>query len=221
MNIENIINHTFVPLEPSEHIEVALRKLQTVGYAELPVVENGKFLGNISKELISKQSGDSTIESLKDEFDVSRYISLPIHWFEILKAFDRPQGSYLTVLDENKNYAGIIEVNAFLALLARKSSFRMPGTVMVLEVNTYDYMLSRIAQIVEAQNAKIVCLNIETSEQSPFVQIHLKLNSMEIIGISRELERYGFRVLETFQEKSKFSDDLLDNYNALMKYLEV
>ena len=92
---------------------------------------------------------------------------------------------------------------------------------MVLEIRVYDYMLSRIAQITEERNVKIMCLNVESEKELPYIKLHLKLNTHEIEGISREFERFGFHILETYRDNSPFQEDIMDNYDALMKYLSV
>jgi hypothetical protein len=221
MKLESVLNNQITPLHPEDRVSAAVEAMQKAGLIEFPVVNDGTFVGIVSQKMISGQNDKMCIKDLINQLDNSHYIPLHSHWFDVLKEFDRPEGSCLVVLDDNMSYLGIIDEYSFFQSIVGKSSFRLPGSVLILEVNTHDYMLSRIAQIVEAQNAKIICLDVETNEQSPFIRIHIKLNTLEITGISRELERYGYRILESYQKRSKFSDDLLDNYNALMKYLEV
>ena len=220
MNTTHLIDNDIVPIRLRETIEYAENQMSKYSVLSLPVLENDRFLGFISRNNLLSKDRLVSIEQLKDSLNPLTFVDIHTHWFDILKEMKRFQGSSLAVLESEK-YLGVITAKSLLRALADNTSIQMPGTIMVLKIKVYDYMLSRIAQITEERNVKIMCLNVESEEELPYIKLHLKLNTHEIEGISREFERFGFHIVETHQENSAFQEDIMDNYDALMKYLSV
>ncbi len=187
---------------------------------DLPVLDGDRFVGFISHQDLLDVEDAEQIGSLRAKIKPLPTVSFSTHWYDLLREMKKNQQGILAVV-EGEKYIGLINAKSLINALGNNSSIQMPGTIIVLEIKAYDYMLSRIAQITEERNVKIMCLNVESIEESPFMKLHLKLNTHEIEGISRELERYGFHILETHQENSAYQEDIMENYDALMKYLGV
>ena len=220
MDTRLLIDKDILPIRITDTVEYAENQMDKYSAVSLPVLEEDSFLGCISQESLLSKERLFSIEQLKDSIIPLPFVDIHTHWFDIIKEMRRFQGSSLAVLASEK-YVGLITSKSLLRALAENTSIQMPGTIMVLEIRVYDYMLSRIAQITEERNVKIMCLNVESEKELPYIKLHLKLNTHEIEGISREFERFGFHILETYRDNSPFQEDIMDNYDALMKYLSV
>ncbi len=220
MDISLLIDKNILPVRLKDNIKYVEEQIVKCSVLDLPVVENSQFLGFVSRNCLSNIDGSLSVEHLRDCINPSPFVEVHTHWFDILKEMKRYQFNSLAVLESGK-YLGVITGKSLIRALGNSTSIQMPGTIMVLKINTYDYVLSRLAQITEERNVKIMCLNVELEEESASMKLHLKLNTHEIEGIGREFERFGFHILETYQENSAFQEDIMENYDALMKYLNV
>lgn len=96
-----------------------------------------------------------------------------------------------------------------------------PGAIIILEINQNDYVLSEIAQIVESQDAKILNLFVENSNNTTKADVILKINTYEIQSLIQTFNRYNYIIKATYTENEKMYDDLRDRYDSLMKYLSI
>jgi hypothetical protein len=93
------------------------------------------------------------------------------------------------------------------------------GGIIVLEVNSIDYSMAQIAQIVESNNAKILSSYIMSSVDSTKLEVTLKINQVELSRIIRTFERYDYIIKESYQ-KSEGDEDIQNRYDALMNFLK-
>jgi len=220
MKMKQLLDRNIVPVRLNDQLEEVENLMFKLMVSSLPVVDNEGFLGFVLRESLFHKEGSLRIEQVKESFYPSAFIDINSHWFDVLKEISRHKLNALALLD-GERYVGVITSKSLLQVFAKNSSVQMPGTIMVLEISVYDYMLSRIAQITEERNVKIMYLNVEYIEKSSFLRVHLKLNTHEVEWISREFERYGFHILKIYHNNSAFQEDIMDNYDALMKYLNV
>jgi hypothetical protein len=95
-----------------------------------------------------------------------------------------------------------------------------PGGVIVLEMSQNDYDLSEIARIVESNDAKVLSLFISTHVDSTRLEVVLKLNRTDLGGVLQTFDRYGYFVKASFGDEEDH-DDLKENYDSLMNYLNL
>jgi hypothetical protein len=122
-------------------------------------------------------------------------------------------------LDENEKYLGCTSVYHLLTVIANTGSIKETGGIIVLEVNSIDYSMAQIAQIVESNNAKILSSYIMSSVDSTKLEVTLKINQVELSRIIRTFERYDYIIKESYQ-KSEGDEDIQNRYDALMNFLK-
>ena len=148
------------------------------------------------------------------------YVNENQHLFEVIKTAATLKLSLIPVIDDNEKYIGAITAEGLVKYLASTSSINEPGGVLVLEVNTKDYVLSEISRIVESNDTKILAVYVSTHKDSTKMEVTLKLNSNDLKTMIATFERFDYNVMASFQE-SEFFDNLKDNYDSLMKYLDI
>ena len=190
-------------------------------FSYFPVIENNKYLG-----LKSRQALMSDYISVNDLFfDLSSsdiFIYFDSQIYDIIDTFVSNNCTLLPVLDENDNYLGCISSDSLLGALANTITYKIPGSILTLEVSVNDYSMSEISGIIEAEKTSIVGLIINTAEpEAKTIDIVLKLNDKNIDRVLASFERFNYTVKSYHSVESNNHDKLRDHYEALMHYLNV
>jgi len=103
--------------------------------------------------------------------------------------------------------------------LSQFSSINQPGGIIVLEMNLHDYSLGHIAQLIEENDTQILSSYIYSIPNSTLIELHLKLNRMDLNPVIQTLERFDYTIkIRIFEESNS---DLDDRYESFMKYLSI
>jgi predicted transcriptional regulator len=148
------------------------------------------------------------------------YVNENSHIFEVLSKMSDDRLSVIPILDEHENYVGCASIYEVMTQLAKTGSFKEIGGIIVLEINSLEYSMAQIAQIVESNNARILSAYILSNEASSNIEVTLKINQLDLTRIIRTFERYDYTVKTTFQ-KGFGDDDLQTRYDSLMNYLKL
>jgi hypothetical protein len=114
----------------------------------------------------------------------------------------------------------VISSQDLLQLLAQSTGVKEIGSVLVLEMDANNYVLSQIAQIVESNQAKILNLFINAEPDSTKIQVSLRINQQNLSAIIRTFERYDYNVLASYQAEDQHNE-LQERYDELMLYLNM
>jgi CBS domain-containing protein len=219
MRAKELITEEIPPLTHTDSGEKALRWMDEFKVSHLPVLKNGNFVGVISEsDVLDKMD---IVESLDKLFDhlPRPYVFENAHIYEVLSKISEHRISILPILDENEKYLGCTSVYHLLTVIANTGSIKETGGIIVLEVNSIDYSMAQIAQIVESNNAKILSSYIMSSVDSTKLEVTLKINQIELSRIIRTFERYDYIIKESYQ-KSEGDEDIQNRYDALMNFLK-
>jgi len=130
--------------------------------------------------------------------------------------FDRNFTSEVDVFDRNAPNMPVIEHPS-----DNIAAMKMPGGVIVLELNVYDYSMAQIARIVEDNDAKIWCCYISSPADSAKMEVTLKINQSDLTSIIRSFQRYGYTIRAFYQGHNRHEDILRNHYDQFMLYLNV
>ena len=89
-------------------------------------------------------------------------------------------------------YLGSASKSVLGKKLLNTLTYRGIGSIIVLKIFHTDFVLSRISNIVEENNAKIVGLMIEEIDQN--YHINIKLNTTEIAAILSSFQRFSIEI---------------------------
>jgi len=220
MRAKELITEEIPPLTHKDSGEKALRWMDEFKVSHLPVLKNGNFVGVLSEsDVLDKMDMVETLDKLFDHLP-RPYVFENAHIYEVLSKISEHRVSILPILDENEKYLGCTSVYHLLTVIANTGSIKETGGIIVIEVNSIDYSMAQIAQIVESNNAKILSSYIMTSENSNKLEVTLKINQIELSRIIRTFERYDYVIKASFQ-KSEVDDDMQNRYDALMNFLKL
>ena len=185
---------------------------------DLPVVENGLFLGLANEsDFLNAEVYQGEIQAELDLLNVS--VSPDSHVLDVLKVISENDVTVVPVVDEGNNYLGSITSADLLDHLAEMLGVMREGGIIVLQVFERDHSIQQIARIIEENNAKILSLSVVPASEGN-LEMHIKIDLPDLNPILQSLERFNYNVLSMFQA-SQFDDELKDRYNELMRYLNM
>lgn len=220
MKALELISEEIPPLTHTDSGEKAIRWMDEFKVSHLPVLKNGNFVGVISEsDILDKLNLEDTLDKLFDHLP-RPYVSKEAHIYEVLAKISEHKLSVIPVLDTDEKYLGCISIHHLTTLIANTGSIKENGGIIVLEVNSIDYSMAQIAQIVESNNAKILSSYIMSPSDSNKLEVTLKINQVELASIIRTFERYDYVIKASYQ-KSRNDDDVQFRYDALINYLNL
>jgi len=130
--------------------------------------------------------------------------------------FDRNFTSEVDVFDLNAPNMPVIEYP-----FENVAAMKMPGGVVVLELNVHDYSMAQIARIVEDNDAKIWCCYVSSPADSAKMEVTLKINQTDLTSVIRSFQRYGYFIKASYHGHNRQEDILRNHYDQFMLYLNV
>ena len=220
MIASELIFDNLPPLKPSHTIGQAFLWMSEFKVSHLPVVDNDDFFGILSEEDLLDYSDESqSIQASKVKLH-SVFAYEHQHIFELMQTMSDNQLTIMPILDKNDNYAGSTTLQNLMVVASNITSVKEPGGIIVLTVNSKDYSLAQIAQIVESNNARILSSYITSSDSTTELEVTIKINKKELGAILQTFNRYDYKVIESYQKEEDFRD-IQNRFDNLMNMLDL
>lgn len=220
MIASRLIKEEILPLKMTDTFREAFSRMSEYKVSHFPVVEEGKLLGVVSE--IDVENHENPDDRLSN--DIIHFDNLHVNEFQyiidVLKLSSNRKLSLIPVIDEKATYIGSITQNDIVVFFADSMSVNNPGGVIILEVSDADYQLTEIASIVESNNAKILSTYILSGKDSTIFEVIIKISKLDLNAILQTFERFKYNVVASFGQ-DKYYSDLKDNYDSLIKYLNI
>ena len=221
MIAEQLINHSIPPLKPTDNSQKALLWMEEMRVNQLPVIHDRKFSGMLSEEMILEYND---IDALVKDFKLmgkNCYVKDSQHLFDVLKQSTDHNVDLVPVLDEQRNYLGVVTIQDGIKSLASSSAVQHPGGILILSMRAVDYSLAEISRLVESNQVKILTVFTRVDEENPHMMtVTLKLNKDDLRHVIATLERFEYEVIARFEKKNvRYSEK--DRLDLLMKYLDI
>lgn len=219
MTARELISDSVPSLKPADTGSKVLAWMSEFKVSHLPVVNGTEYIGLISEEDVldfnqpEEQVGNHQI-SLKPSVAASQ------HLYDVMRLMAEQNLSIIPVLDDDKSYLGLITLQGLLNHFSAMSSFMEPGGILQVEVNTADYSLAEVSQIVESNDARILSFYISSHPNSTRMEITMKINRLDLQQIVATFERYNYTVTMAIQQ-SEHPAFLKDRLDSLMNYLNI
>lgn len=214
-----LLDNSFPALSLTDTVSRALSVMHTNSLQIIPILDNqNRYLGNINEE------------DLLDNFDSNELISSflverpPItsedHLLNILRNQNFIKEGFLTIVDHDLNYVGVVTHRSVIDFLGKERSIEMSGGILVLEIKSIHYSLTEIARIVESNHANIIHSYISNSSNIENMLITIKIDKLDLKEIISTFERYHYQVIAEFNTSTN-EEDIQERYDSLMVYLNV
>jgi acetoin utilization protein AcuB len=186
----------------------------------LPVIQKGELLGLISEDVVLENDPEMPFSTYRLAV-VHPFVRERDHVYEIMRQMNVHKLTVIPVVGQkNGKFVGVITLNDLLKYFAENASLSEPGSIVVLEVNRFNYSLSQIARIVESEGGIILNSFIRCIPDSNEMQVTIKIGRPDIRGILNAFERFRFNVVASFTEE-EYIETLQEHYDSLMSYLNV
>jgi acetoin utilization protein AcuB len=221
MLAKELITDLVPPLKTSDTGLKALSMMEIFRISHLPIVNNLEFLGLISdSDIYDMNMANEPIGNHQLSL-FSPYVTSDQHIFEVIELVGRLKLTVVPVLDDKKNYLGLILMSDLLQHFADLAALKNPGAIIVLEMNNADYSLTEISNIIEGNDGKILSLYISQPIDSTKIEVTLKINRTEISSFIQTFNRYNYIVKASYMESGELNSLFESRYESFMRYLNV
>lgn len=221
MIAHEMISEVIPALKTSDTGITALNWMDIFKVSHLPIVNDKEFLGLVSETDIydlnmpEEPLGNHQLSLLRP------YAMENQHVFEVIQLASRLKLTLVPILDHKKNYLGVITISDLMHYFSDISALTHPGGIIVLEVNSNDFSLAQVAQIVEGNDAKILGSFITSHANSVKLKLTLKLNVTDLTSINQTFSRYGYTIVSSHMKHDEEEDLLEERLDNLLKYLSI
>lgn len=220
MTAKDLINHSIIPLRSSDNGYLGMQMMDEYKVEHLPIVDGDDYFALIS-ELDILNSNDPEMEIKNHPISMGNiFIYEDQHLYDVLALVANKEITVIPVLSRKHKYLGAIILKSLISQFVKFSSINLMGSIIVIEVNTNDYSLNQIAQIVEYNDAKILFSSAVVLPESTKMEVTIKLNKTEISAIIQTFNRYNYIIKNYYTEDVEL-DDFHDRYDEFMKWLNV
>jgi acetoin utilization protein AcuB len=214
-SIQPFISKLIFPLKPSDKGEFALELMDDWNITTLPVVEEKKYLGIVSRaDLIDTKK---VIEAVRQ--DPSFLVPQEIFLWNLLELFQESRNQIKIIVDEEGNYKGSITPQNILRALNQSFTISSEGLYIRIDISDRDYSLAQISHLAESENVKIMGLWI-FGEDKDELTLLIKTNTTQVAGFISTLQRMHFNATA---QKNVYDSGTSDEnrFGLLMKYLDL
>ncbi len=220
MFAEEIISNEIAPIKTDDTLQKALDRMNEFKLKHIPVVSDGQFLGLLAEDdLLEIHDYNILVKEVSVNL-LNAFVFTNAHTYDVIRLLGSLKLTVVPVLDQQKNYTGLITVNNIISSVAELYAVNEPGGIIVLEISNRDNSLAHIAQIVEADNAQILSSYVSSFEDSTRLEITLKVNKTEITSLVASFERYDYQVKEVYNN-TQIDDGSQERFDSFMNYLNV
>jgi CBS domain-containing protein len=220
MIASDLITNHVPPVKSNETIEKALFWMDEFRVNHLPVLEGKELVGVVSDAMIFDYNDLEDEISKLSFIGKIQFVRVTSHLFKVMEVITDHNLSVVPVLNAKNEYVGAISSTHLIHVFSNQLSLKEKGAVIVLEMNTADYQLSQVAQIVESNNAKILSTYLGSSPDSNQLSLTIKLNQAEINPIIQTFNRYDYTIKNIFTDQD-FDDEFQHRLDNLMNYLKL
>lgn len=221
MIAQNLIKFDIEPLDFEDNGHNALNRMMEYNIELFPVVDSDhNFQGMVSRLNIEDMPSKSfTIGEMDLEYEravVNQYD----HIFDVVKRLLEHKTALLAVVDEEGKLIGVVDAKCVLDSFQQFNIFTDPGGIIVLDVNSVDYSMVQIAQIIESNQASLLGMLLNAQPNSKKMTVTLKVSKMDLKDMLSTFERYDYTIQASY-EQGESVDFLQERLESLMHYLNI
>jgi CBS domain containing-hemolysin-like protein len=214
MDIQDPIINDWL-IEKGQTKKKTAKTLTLYNYQYIPVVEGKELLGYAKVSDLTNSDMSLKNIDLLDPISVNPNY----HLLDIIGTLSQSELDIVGIVDSNNSFSGIYSEKTVVQSISRSFTAYSEGAIVLVKIGARDFQLSKIVSIAESHNLKVIGIFTEMTETGEYL-IHLKLNSNTVQSFISSLSRFDYKV-EQFYHVFNEHDDLENNYNMLMDYLDI
>ncbi len=219
MFCSQLISSDIIARNLSDSVATILAKMEELKVSHLPVVENEKFIGLIAEDDLQDTSPETPIAKLTD-YLIHSTVQVNDYFLVGVKVAYVMQIDVIPVLNEKKEFEGVIRRDSLFRELAQLTGAEEYGSMIVLEIEQKDYSVGNLNRLVESNDAIITQLNTRVEKGSSAITVVVRINKEEISDIVATFQRHDYTV-KYYLGEELFRNELQSNLDHLMNYLNI
>lgn len=219
MLANQLITSHYPTTEPDDKVLRALQLMEDFDILHIPVVEQNKYLGIISKDDLLDVEENAPVKAAMSSM-LTKAVKSDEFFLAALKMATQNGLTMVPVIDNQHDWFGAITCSDLLRTLSKFTGAEEPGAVIVLEMEYKSYSFGEISRLVETNDAYITQFNTTTESETGLLIVTLKINKTEISDILATFQRYEYSI-RYFIGEEQYENELRFNYDHLMSYLKV
>ncbi len=222
MLIKKFTKNDIETLSTSSSVRKALEKMDQHEVNMYPVVaeDTGKLLGMVKRSSLERiEDGQAKLEGMELQEGIS--VEEGKHIFEAIRLVLKHEVRMLAVVDAERKYQGLIRKQEIMEALSGLLNLSELGSILTIEMEQYDYTLTKLIELIETEGAKILGLAVETpTGQDNRFRVSIKLNTQKTGNVTATLRRFGYHV--TTNTENDFSEiDYQARASELLHYIDM
>lgn len=218
MNLENLTYNIPVLSTTSKVTEIESFFLEEQT-DHVVIVDDERFVGLISKEILNHTKDKSIIDELINHFKII-YLSDDFTLFDWLKLKVQFNLKTIPLIDRhNMKFLGMLNEQDIIAYLSDSGLLVDLSSVLILRKETQDFKYSEVFQIAEANGAKVFGSYLE-SISSEYTDIVLNIQHSGLNELLQSYRRYQYDII-SYHDEDMHQDTLKANSDYFSKYLTV
>jgi acetoin utilization protein AcuB len=214
-----LISDVLTALKTSDSGTSALSWMEVFRVKHLPIVNHREFLGLIAdSDIYDLNNPDEPVGNHNLSLQ-KPYVREEQHIYEVIELLSRLELTLVPVLNQEKQYLGVITQEDLTRKFAHLSAMQQPGGIIELEMNQHDYSLSEISQIIESNNGRILSLYVASSDDNSRLRVTLKINLTDLTSVLETLNRYNYTVVSSHLNNEDLDEFYQERFDVLLKYL--
>lgn len=210
MLIKPIVLHAnkLITLSPKDTAQKAIEIIEKNGFLSLPVVENKKFLGFLSKQYIYDEffkSGETDYNKFFQK-TVDEFITMPLEAVKdstpVEKAaeiFFNSKIRFLPVVDSHGYFVGILTQKAIFEIVTKV--FGLNNAKLVILSSDFTGVIAKISDIIYKHGANITNIVQMDTGLAEFKEISIRVQCDNLDSLVEKLKLSGIKVREVIPAK--------------------
>ncbi|MDE3235040.1 MAG: CBS domain-containing protein [Bacteroidota bacterium] len=219
MLASTLIQKDYPVINLTDKVALVLQWMEDYEVQHLPVQSEEKYVGLVSKDDLLDTDEESTIAVLQHLF-IQQAVKPDTFFMLAVQQLLQEQLSLVVVVNDQYGIEGVLTAGQLLKQLATFTGVEEPGGFIILELDKRNYSFGEISRLVETNDAYITQLNTYTEPETGLVLVTVKINKKEISDILSTFQRYDY-VVRYYVGEEQYTNELKENYNLLMTYLNM
>jgi predicted transcriptional regulator len=216
MIISQFIQTQYPVVRLTDSAQQVIDWMDEVSVNQLPVAEEGVYIGLVDKELLEDVSPVATMSDLRQA--LSMFFCRENDFITI--ALQQMAAHSLTLLPvvQDGNLSGVVTATEMLKVLSVWLGAAEKQGIIVIESTPDRFSLGEINRLIETNDLVIHHLN--TRYDAGQLIATIRVNRPDIQAAVSALQRYGYTVLYQWGSGDE-NQELQDNYQHLLSYLNL
>ncbi len=221
MKASELINQMIPALKLTDTAEKAILWMEEMKTNQLPVIDNLKFKGLISEDIILEYNDlDREIGNFK-LISEQCFVNEDQHLFDIIRLAQECNSELVAIVNNNDEFLGVSSHEDTINAFSRTIAIQGQGGILVLGMRYMDYSMAEISRLIESDDAKILGSYLsQDHKDANAVFLTLKINKKDLTTVIATLDRFDYNIVAKFHESTNIGteQERLDN---LLNFLNI